>query len=95
MIAAIVILLMFSIVIVAFYSTDSRKGVRANYARKIASLEKENRVIRNISDKLMMENRVLRDAAELGLPFPTVEALEKEDARIRAIIEKEINGSQE
>lgn len=63
--------------------------------KRIKELENENRKLRGISDRLMAEIRVLRDAAELGLPYPTIEAFEREETRIKEIIEKELHGSQE
>ncbi len=91
----LVLLLAFILFIAVQMFIDPATHKDSQKNRRIAELHNENRILRRITDRLMQENRVIREAAELGLPYPTVEAFDKEETRIKAIIEKELNGSQE
>lgn len=57
----------------------------------IFELESKNLALRNRNAVLVKENFLLKEAAALGLPYPTIEGFENEERQINEIIEKELN----
>ncbi len=74
-----------------FEEARSKKSVKS----KLAQLQKEILLLEKIVDSQRKENRFLLDVIELGLPYPTIAGYESDEQRIKAIIEKELDGSQE